>query len=53
MSSFWTELFKLGGIKLKFNSAYHLQTDEQTEVVNCCLKNIYDVHDRSETQTVT
>jgi IS30 family transposase len=38
ISHFWREFFKMSGTTLHMSSAYHPQTDGQSEVVNKCVE---------------
>jgi hypothetical protein len=52
-SALWQCLFKLAGVDLKLSSAYHPQTDGQTEKVNQCMETFPFVPDLDASKQVT
>lgn len=38
LSRFWKEMFSIQGVNLHYSSAYHQQTNGQTEIVNKCIE---------------
>jgi len=50
MSNFWKELFRMSGTKLRMSSAYHPQSDGQTEAVNKMLEQYLRAFVHAETK---